>query len=126
MLHNFIALVITVRWATTHSTSETHIQLVEQHYSYYLKTTIQLFGTGAVKTTNNHAMQHLAECLRSFGPVHTWWAFPFERFNGMIQKTRSNRHLGKYMYMVLTRVLSAPLTMLCRWTSRALIYEVIL
>ncbi|KAG2104620.1 hypothetical protein BD769DRAFT_1676228 [Suillus cothurnatus] len=61
MLQNFIALIIAVHWATTHSTSETHIQLVEQNYTYYLKTTIQLFGPGAVKTNNNHATQHLAE-----------------------------------------------------------------
>ncbi|KAG1887884.1 hypothetical protein F4604DRAFT_1877572 [Suillus subluteus] len=57
-------------------------------------TTIQLFGLGAVKTNNNHATQHLAECLRSFGPVHAWWAFPFEWFNGMIQKTGTNRQLS--------------------------------
>ncbi|KAG2107642.1 uncharacterized protein F5147DRAFT_557865, partial [Suillus discolor] len=49
---------------------------------------------GAVKTSNNHATQHLAECLRSFRLINTWWAFPFEQFNGMIQKTRTNHQLG--------------------------------
>lgn len=94
ILRNYFSLVITVRWATTRSTSETHAKLVDDYYAYYLKTTIELFGENALRTNNNHATQHLSECLRSFGPVHGWWAFPFERFNGIIQRTRTNRQLG--------------------------------
>jgi hypothetical protein len=84
ILWNYLSLVITIHWATTCSTSENHAQLVDDYYTYYQKTTIKLFGENAMHTNNNHATQHLSECLHSFGPVHGWWAFPFERFNGII------------------------------------------
>ncbi|KAG1800733.1 uncharacterized protein HD556DRAFT_1430152 [Suillus plorans] len=85
------------QWRTVCLVNLTHTQLVDNYYMYYLKTAIKLFGENAMRTNNNHATQHLLECLRSFGPVHGWWAFPFERFNGIIQRTRTNRRLGGQM-----------------------------
>ena len=43
---------------------------------------------------HHHLSLHLPECLRDFGPVHSWWAYPFERFNGIIQRTKSNKRVG--------------------------------
>ena len=43
LLHNYLSLVIAVHWATTCSTSEQHIELVEQHLVYYVQSTLELF-----------------------------------------------------------------------------------
>ena len=31
-----------------------------------------------------HMMCHLLECVLDFGPLHEFWLFPFERFNGVL------------------------------------------
>jgi hypothetical protein len=41
---------------------------------------------------NMHAICHLAECVRLFGPVHTQWTFPWERMNGDFGSIPKNRH----------------------------------
>ncbi|KAH9809945.1 hypothetical protein DFH28DRAFT_903866 [Melampsora americana] len=38
---------------------------------------------------------HLADCLKNFGPVQSWWAYPFERLMGSILKVVHNDHLGE-------------------------------
>lgn len=31
-----------------------------------------------------HLHLHLKDCLLDYGPVHGFWCFPFERFNGIL------------------------------------------
>ena len=33
---------------------------------------------------------HLTACLREFGPSHSFWLFPFERYNGILENQPSN------------------------------------
>ena len=33
---------------------------------------------------------HLATCLQEFGPFHSFWLFPFERYNGILEGQPSN------------------------------------
>ena len=33
---------------------------------------------------------HLAACLQEFGPIHSFWLFPFEHFNGILEGQPSN------------------------------------
>ena len=37
-------------------------------------------------TPSMHMMCHLHECVLDFGPLHEFWLFPFERFNGVLGK----------------------------------------
>ncbi|KAI0648765.1 hypothetical protein C8Q79DRAFT_905086, partial [Trametes meyenii] len=39
---------------------------------------------------NHHLSLHLRPLLELFGPVHGWWAFPFERYNGILQCMNTN------------------------------------
>ena len=32
-----------------------------------------------------HLHTHIKECILDFGPISTFWAFPFERFNGVLE-----------------------------------------
>ena len=43
-----------------------------------------------VVTPNMHMHCHLAACLREFGPSHSFWLFPFEQYNGILEKQPSN------------------------------------
>ena len=44
----------------------------------------------SVCTANMHLHLHLAECLQDYGPVHSIWCFPFERFNGVLGAYHTN------------------------------------
>jgi len=41
-------------------------------------------------TANRHLHLHLKNCLLDYGPVHGFWCFPFERFNGILGAYHTN------------------------------------
>ena len=41
---------------------------------------------------NLHLHGHLAECILDYGPVYSFWLFPFERLNGILGKFHTNCH----------------------------------
>ena len=41
-------------------------------------------------TPNMHMHCHLASCVKEFGPIHSFWLFPFERYNGILEGQPSN------------------------------------
>ncbi|KAH8795253.1 hypothetical protein DL96DRAFT_1480833 [Flagelloscypha sp. PMI_526] len=43
---------------------------------------------------NIHISFHLADFLLLFGPLFHWWAFPFERLIGTIQRINTNHQIG--------------------------------
>jgi hypothetical protein len=47
---------------------------------------------------NHHMSMHLPLFFALFGPVRSWWCFPFERLIGQIQRLLSNHKLGEIMY----------------------------
>lgn len=48
---------------------------------------------------NMHAVLHLADCIRQFGPVHAHWTFPWERMNGCMGSIPMNRHHVEQQFM---------------------------
>ena len=49
----------------------------------------ELYSETAI-TPNMHMHCHLATCLQEFGPIHSFWLFPFEHFNGILEGQPSN------------------------------------
>jgi hypothetical protein len=43
---------------------------------------------------NVHVSFHIYDFLLLFGPVLSWWSFPFERLIGLLQKINTNNHVG--------------------------------
>jgi hypothetical protein len=43
---------------------------------------------------NHHMAQHIYDFLILFGPVRSWWCFPFERLIGIIQRLPTNHKFG--------------------------------
>lgn len=93
-LDNYLSLVIAVRWSTMRSTSDDHIEIVQSHFHNYLTTFVFLYSKAHL-IPSHHLSLHLPECIHSFGPVHGWWSFPFERYNGILQRKNSNSKMGK-------------------------------
>ena len=42
------------------------------------------------RATNLHALRHLPDDIRHFGPVYNWWSFPSERVNYIVKSTNSS------------------------------------
>ena len=45
---------------------------------------------------NHHAAIHIYDFLNLFGPVHSWWAFPFEHPIGILQHLPKNHKSNKF------------------------------
>ena len=41
---------------------------------------------------NMHLHGHLADCIREYGPVYSFWCFAFERMNGILGSYHVNNH----------------------------------
>ena len=49
----------------------------------------------ALYRPNHHAAFHIYDFLILFGPVRSWWCFPFERLIGRLQNLPHNHLFGK-------------------------------
>ena len=49
----------------------------------FCKRFAEIYGPELV-TPNIHLHTHLADCIRDYGPVHSFWLFSFERYNGIL------------------------------------------
>lgn len=55
---------------------------------------------------NNHMAIHIYDFLRLFGPVRSWWCFPFERLVGQLQRLPTNHRFGM---MMISKILMTTL-----------------
>lgn len=99
MWENYVHIVLVALWSARRSTSAARQKLVADNMKEYLVGVRQLFPQVAM-SYNQHLTLHLPELLDLFGPAHSWWAFPFERYNGMLQAIPHNFKFGEYEALV--------------------------
>ncbi|TFK19200.1 hypothetical protein FA15DRAFT_601974 [Coprinopsis marcescibilis] len=92
LLEVTMSLFSAISIATGHSTSSAKAQLYLQHYQAYIDGVKELFPNYVFRP-NHHMAFHLAEYLEMYGPVHSWWTFPFERMIGMLQRIPTNNKI---------------------------------
>ena len=92
LLDNFVHLVTAVDLATRRSMSAERAEAFDRHMLLYLQGLRDIFSHKLVP--NHHLSLHLVNCLLLFGPVHGWWAYPFERFNGLLGSLNINNLPG--------------------------------
>ncbi|KAI0746378.1 hypothetical protein C8Q80DRAFT_1219846 [Daedaleopsis nitida] len=88
-LTNFMHLIAAVDLATRRSMSVDRAHLFDRHMEAYIQGLRAIYH--ATLVPNHHLSLHLRECLLLFGPTHGWWAFPFERYNGLLQRLKTNQ-----------------------------------
>ena len=55
---------------------------------------VRLYGN-VVCNINLHLHSHLCEFIRDYGPVYSFWLFPFEHLNGVLGSyTTNGRHIS--------------------------------
>jgi hypothetical protein len=51
-----------------------------------------------------HMHVHLAEMIRDYGPIYSFWCFSYERYNGMLNSLPTNRRdVGEVMMRTMTK-----------------------
>ncbi|KAI9069640.1 hypothetical protein FKP32DRAFT_1559295 [Trametes sanguinea] len=87
-LTNFLHLVAAVDLATRQTMSAERAHKFDHHMMEYVRGIRSLYDAKLVP--NHHLALHLIDCLLLFGPTLAWWAFPFERYNGLLQRLNTN------------------------------------
>ena len=74
------------------------IEEVDQYLTQFCKHFQQLYGPNAC-TPNTHLHLHLKECLKNYGPVHSFWCYSFECYNGMLGRYHTNNQTVEVQIM---------------------------
>lgn len=80
--------VITSRITSPQNAAE-YVKLMLS-YRQELKRLFPTYKTHSV----HHTALHMGDFLLMYGPVHGWWAFPYERVIGMLQRIQTNHKQG--------------------------------
>lgn len=81
--------VLACRRLCKRSISSEDVQIVDALLLQFCTTLKRLYGAQFV-TPNMHLHCHLATCLKDFGPLHGYWLFSFERYNGLLGNQPTN------------------------------------
>jgi hypothetical protein len=74
--------------------SDTHIEEYMKAMKNYLKTLKELQPTQRFRPNHINALL-VGNYLRLYGPVQSWWMFPFERVIGDLQQISTNNKPGQ-------------------------------
>ena len=79
----------------------------------FCRRTERLYGKEVI-TPNMHMHTHLASCVEDYGPLHSFWLYAFERYNGILGGfPNSNRSIEiqlmqRFLYDQEVKTLSLP------------------
>ena len=85
--------ILTAPVITIRSLAEAHSSLMQ-----FCKKFESLYGQLEV-TPNMHLHSHLINCVLDYGPVHNFWLFSFERFNGLLGDFKTNQRAVEIQLM---------------------------
>ena len=67
------------------------IEEIHHYLIHFCKHFEELYSAGAC-TPNMHLHLHLKDCLKDYGPAHSFWCYSFERYNGILGHYHTNNH----------------------------------
>jgi hypothetical protein len=94
LLHMTMLLFSAINVATSRVTSRRNAKVYLDFLIQYRQELHTLFPRYQC-AANQHLAFHISTCLLLHGPVQGWWAFPFERVIGMLQRFSTNYKAGK-------------------------------
>lgn len=103
LLHLTMLLLSAISIASSRATSDANANAFLEHMVAYRQELQRLFPD-YVCHPNHHMAMHIAEALRRYGPAHGWWAFPYERVIGMLQRASTNYKPGESIIVCCVRV----------------------
>lgn len=95
VLDHTMSLVQALCIACYRTTDSVRTQAMHSHLHKYLRD-LPSVHSGATATTNHHMSLHLSKFMDLYGPVHSWWTYPFERLIGQLQHMPTNHKFGEF------------------------------
>ena len=83
------SFVLACRRLCRRSLTENDVTVAYLLLVQFCKRVDQIFGHKFV-TPNMHLHHHLASCIHDFGPIHAFWLYAFERYNGLLGNLPNN------------------------------------
>ena len=68
-----------------------NIKLADALLLQFCKRSEHVYGADII-TRNMHLHCHLKDCILDYGPLHGFWLFAFERYNGLLGQLPNNNH----------------------------------
>jgi hypothetical protein len=93
-----LSLISAIIAASSRTTSQEKADRYFYHMTNYVKGLREVFPHYKFRP-NQHMALHLGEYLRFYGPIYSWWTFPFERLIGMLQRTPNNFQNGIFLIL---------------------------
>ena len=81
--------VLACRYLCKKTLTGTDITIADSLLLRFCSRTERLHGPSAI-TPNMHMHGHLSECIKDYGPLHVFWLFSFERYNGLLGAQPNN------------------------------------
>ncbi|KAI9462589.1 hypothetical protein HD554DRAFT_2041166 [Boletus coccyginus] len=100
-LDHTMALVAAVYIACARSMTREHAIAYRTYMGTWLSR-LKTIHPSAPYRTNGHMAIHIHQFLLSFGPVCSWWCFPFERLIGQLQRLPTNDKFGQLESTILS------------------------
>lgn len=92
-LDHTMYLVGAIRAVSTQTTDALRAMKYHKLMSLYVQNLTKVHET-TTYVSNHHAAMHIREFLLMFGPVYSWWCFPFERLIGTLQNSKTDNMIG--------------------------------
>ena len=74
--------VLACRWLCKESVTNDDVTVANSLLLMFGRRLKNLYGERYI-TPNMHMQCHLCDCVRDYGPLHSFWLFSFERYNGL-------------------------------------------
>ena len=123
VIDNTMLLVSAIVVLCKRATSEARAHKYCSYIAQWLCGLQEIHSGSYTDRTNNHMAFHIFEFLLLFGPVYSWWCFPFERLIGHLQHIPHNDKCGKFFFEMHTRLLSHKVPRSTRSKSDRLLPE---
>lgn len=94
ILDHTMALVSAVSIACLRVTTPNRTLAYQTYIQQWYRDLESIHGPVIGKRVNGHMAIHISQFLHLFGPVRSWWTFPFERLIGQIQRIPHNHMFG--------------------------------
>jgi hypothetical protein len=120
-----MSLLSAVAIACSRVTSKKHAELYLNNMHSYLNGLKGLFPEYSFHP-NHHMALHLRDYLLLYGPVHSWWTFPFERLIGILQRISTNYKIGRFSNLFYSFILFLNFQANMRKPSPVLSYDPLL
>ena len=71
--------------------TSTQLKEADEFLMKFCQKFAELYGSDRC-TVNMHLHGHLADCIKDYGPIYSFWCFAFERMNGILGSYHVNNH----------------------------------